>query len=198
MLDEVVQPDAPATGPLRLVTLVSREPLTVKDVESRLATRPPASAIVTLFPGAIMRNGAFAGRGDDREIEDARDGGGDVSLRLARRAGDTLCGRDACRARGFSGGCRGGYRARCGAPHRRVRPDSHQQPQHQPRPPGSAVCRRRRRAVPPALHGRRRSGAGSPPHALRPRHRADPRTVDGLGPTSAPGGSGGSPGLVAM
>jgi hypothetical protein len=57
LLDEVVQPDAPAAGPLRLVTLVSEQPLTVKEVEARLAKAAPAptAALAGLFPGAVTR-----------------------------------------------------------------------------------------------------------------------------------------------
>src|SRR2546430_2469333 len=40
LLGDVVQPEAPHAGPLRLVTLLAVSPLTVKDVEARLAQTP--------------------------------------------------------------------------------------------------------------------------------------------------------------
>jgi hypothetical protein len=59
LLGDIVQPDAPRVGPLRLVTLVAGKPLTVKDVEARLAATPartrPNADIAALFPGVIAR-----------------------------------------------------------------------------------------------------------------------------------------------
>ena len=59
LLNDVVQPDAPQAGPLRLVTLIAASPLTVKDVEARLGQTPPRQRRTTdvagLFPGVIAR-----------------------------------------------------------------------------------------------------------------------------------------------
>jgi hypothetical protein len=59
LLGDVVQPDAPRAGPLRLVTLVAGRALTVKEVEARLAATPartrPTADIAALFPGVIAR-----------------------------------------------------------------------------------------------------------------------------------------------
>ncbi len=59
LLNDVVQPDAPRAGPLRLVTLVAASPLTVKEVEARLAETPArqrrTADIGSLFPGVIAR-----------------------------------------------------------------------------------------------------------------------------------------------
>ncbi|HXJ23811.1 MAG TPA: hypothetical protein VMT03_26685 [Polyangia bacterium] len=59
LLSDIVQPDAPHVGPLRMVTLVAQRPLTVKEVEARLATTPPrawpTADIAALFPGVIAR-----------------------------------------------------------------------------------------------------------------------------------------------
>lgn len=53
VMGELVQPASPAAGPLQLVTVVSLEPLDVKEVEARLSTRKPATPVADLFPGAI-------------------------------------------------------------------------------------------------------------------------------------------------
>jgi hypothetical protein len=53
VLGEMVQPEGPSPGSLRVVTLLSTEALTVKDVEARLADRPPTSAVAPLFPGVV-------------------------------------------------------------------------------------------------------------------------------------------------
>jgi hypothetical protein len=59
LLGDIVQPDAPHVGPLRLVTLVAASSLTVKEVEARLAATPagerPTARIAGLFPGVIAR-----------------------------------------------------------------------------------------------------------------------------------------------
>ncbi|HSY39018.1 MAG TPA: hypothetical protein VLA79_05800 [Polyangia bacterium] len=59
LLNDVVQPDAPHAGPLRLVTLMAPSPLTVKDVEARLAETPArqrrTADISSLFPRVIAR-----------------------------------------------------------------------------------------------------------------------------------------------
>jgi hypothetical protein len=55
LLSDVVQPDAPSAGPLRLVTLVAQSPLTVKDVEARLAQQRRTADLAGLFPGVIAR-----------------------------------------------------------------------------------------------------------------------------------------------
>jgi hypothetical protein len=59
LLNDVVQPDAPQAGPLRLVTLIAASPLTVKDVEARLGQTPPrqrrTTDVAALFPGVIAR-----------------------------------------------------------------------------------------------------------------------------------------------
>jgi len=59
LLGDVVQPDAPHAGPLRLVTLLAVSPLTVKDVEARLAQTPArqrgTAQMAALFPGVIAR-----------------------------------------------------------------------------------------------------------------------------------------------
>ena len=59
LLNDVVQPDAPHAGPLRLVTLVAPSPLTVKDVEARLAETPArqrrTADMASLFPHVIAR-----------------------------------------------------------------------------------------------------------------------------------------------
>jgi hypothetical protein len=59
LLGDVVQPDAPHAGPLRLVTLFAVGPLTVKDVEARLAQTPArqrgTAEMTALFPGVIAR-----------------------------------------------------------------------------------------------------------------------------------------------
>jgi hypothetical protein len=59
LLGDVVQPDAPHAGPLRLVTLFAVSPLTVKDVEARLAQMPArqrrTAEMAALFPGVIAR-----------------------------------------------------------------------------------------------------------------------------------------------
>jgi hypothetical protein len=59
LLGDVVQPDAPHAGPLRLVTLFAVGPLTVKDVEARLAQTPArqrgTTDMAALFPGVIAR-----------------------------------------------------------------------------------------------------------------------------------------------
>ena len=59
LLGDVVQPDAPHAGPLRLVTLFAVSPLTVKDVEARLAQTPArqrgTAEMAALFPGVIAR-----------------------------------------------------------------------------------------------------------------------------------------------
>lgn len=48
LLDEAVEPEAPAAGPLRVVTLVMDHPLTVKDVEARIRSEAPD--LKRLFP----------------------------------------------------------------------------------------------------------------------------------------------------
>jgi hypothetical protein len=59
LLNDVVQPEALSAGPLRLVTLVAPTPLTVKDVEARLAQTPAkqrrTADLAGLFPGVIAR-----------------------------------------------------------------------------------------------------------------------------------------------
>jgi hypothetical protein len=59
LLGDLVQPDAPHAGPLRLVTLFAVSPLTVKDVEARLAQTPArqrgTTEMAALFPGVIAR-----------------------------------------------------------------------------------------------------------------------------------------------
>ena len=59
LLGDLVQPDAPHDGPLRLVTLFAVSPLTVKDVEARLAQTPArqrgTAEMAALFPGVIAR-----------------------------------------------------------------------------------------------------------------------------------------------
>jgi hypothetical protein len=50
LLDEVVEPERPAFGPLRVVALLSREPISVRTVEGRLATKH--RSIAELFPAA--------------------------------------------------------------------------------------------------------------------------------------------------
>jgi hypothetical protein len=55
VLDEIVQPEAPASGPMRFVTLLSSNPLKVKEVEARLAAADPAGGIARLFPDAVAR-----------------------------------------------------------------------------------------------------------------------------------------------
>ena len=55
VLDEIVQPEAPASGPIRFVTLLSAEPLRVKDVEARLGAAAVTSDIARLFPGVVAR-----------------------------------------------------------------------------------------------------------------------------------------------
>jgi hypothetical protein len=59
LLGDVVQPDGPHAGPLRLVTLFAVSPLTVKDVEARLAQTPErqqgTAEMGALFPGVIAR-----------------------------------------------------------------------------------------------------------------------------------------------
>lgn len=59
LLGDVVQPDGPRSGPLRLVTLFAVSPLTVKDVEARLAQTPErqrgTANMSALFPGVIAR-----------------------------------------------------------------------------------------------------------------------------------------------
>lgn len=59
LLNDIVQPDAPSAGQLRLMTLVAPSPLTVKDVEARLAQIPApqrgTAEVARLFPGVIAR-----------------------------------------------------------------------------------------------------------------------------------------------
>jgi hypothetical protein len=59
LLGDVVQPDGAHSGPLRLVTLFAVSPLTVKDVEARLAQTPErqrgTANMSALFPGVIAR-----------------------------------------------------------------------------------------------------------------------------------------------
>ena len=50
LLDEAVEPEAPAPGALRIVTMVLSEPMTVKDVENRIQGESPD--IKRLFPAA--------------------------------------------------------------------------------------------------------------------------------------------------
>ncbi len=50
LLDEAVEPEAPAPGALRVVTLVLSEPMTVKDVEGRIVGESPD--VKRLFPAA--------------------------------------------------------------------------------------------------------------------------------------------------
>jgi hypothetical protein len=52
LLDELVTPEGPAAGPLRIVSVLSPTPLTVKEAEARLARGDEAAA---LFPGAVVR-----------------------------------------------------------------------------------------------------------------------------------------------
>jgi hypothetical protein len=59
LLPQVVAPDRPAPGPMRVVTLTSREPATVKLVESALreaaAGMSAGRALARLFPNALIR-----------------------------------------------------------------------------------------------------------------------------------------------
>lgn len=68
LLGDVVQPDAPHAGPLRLVTLFAIGPLTVKDVEARLAQTPAqqrgTAAMAALFPGVIAREWSARWKGE--------------------------------------------------------------------------------------------------------------------------------------
>jgi hypothetical protein len=55
VLEEVVQLVSPAAGPIRFVTLLSPTPLTVKDVEARVASGKRSVGLAPLFPGAMVR-----------------------------------------------------------------------------------------------------------------------------------------------
>ena len=55
LLGDVVQPDAPHAGPLRLVTLFAVSPLTVKDVEARLAQTPAQQRGTAEMSRALFR-----------------------------------------------------------------------------------------------------------------------------------------------
>jgi hypothetical protein len=54
VLDELVLPERPAIGPLRLATVLAPGALTVKQVERRLAAVPPGAPLAPLFPGSII------------------------------------------------------------------------------------------------------------------------------------------------
>jgi hypothetical protein len=54
LLDEAVEPEAPAPGPLRIVTLVMDRPLTVKDVEARIRSEAPD--LKRLFPAVQVND----------------------------------------------------------------------------------------------------------------------------------------------
>jgi hypothetical protein len=59
LLPQVVAPEKPAPGPMRVVTLTSPAPATVKHVESALRDAPPGlsagRALSRLFPNALIR-----------------------------------------------------------------------------------------------------------------------------------------------
>jgi hypothetical protein len=59
LLPQVVAPDQPAQGPMRVFTLLTREPASVKPIESALrnapAGVPAADALIRLYPGALIR-----------------------------------------------------------------------------------------------------------------------------------------------
>jgi hypothetical protein len=54
VLEELVLPEQPAAGPLRLATVLAPGALTVKQVERRLAAAPPDGPLSPIFPGAIV------------------------------------------------------------------------------------------------------------------------------------------------
>jgi hypothetical protein len=54
LLDETVEPAAPAPGPLRVATLVTAQPLTVKEVEARIRGQVPD--LERLFPSAQVND----------------------------------------------------------------------------------------------------------------------------------------------
>jgi hypothetical protein len=50
-----VQPESPAAGPMRVVTLMLQSPLTVSDVERQLAGRAADTDLQDLFPSAVVK-----------------------------------------------------------------------------------------------------------------------------------------------
>jgi hypothetical protein len=59
LLPQVVAPENPAPGPMRVVTLTSRQPATVKRIEGALREAPPGMSagrtVARLFPNALIR-----------------------------------------------------------------------------------------------------------------------------------------------
>jgi hypothetical protein len=55
MMPELVQPESPAAGAMRVVTLMLRSPLTVNDVERQLAGRAADADLKALFPSAAVK-----------------------------------------------------------------------------------------------------------------------------------------------
>jgi hypothetical protein len=55
LLPEVVQPDSPARGPMQVVSLVSREPVSVKQIEAELRKASPAQPLSAIFREAVVR-----------------------------------------------------------------------------------------------------------------------------------------------
>jgi hypothetical protein len=55
VLPDLVLPERPAAGPLRLVTALFSAPPTVKQIEQRLAGAPAGAALAPLLPPAVVR-----------------------------------------------------------------------------------------------------------------------------------------------
>jgi hypothetical protein len=55
LLADAVAPETPASGPFRVVTLLSPTAMTVKEVEARLASGPTGTGVAARFPSAVVR-----------------------------------------------------------------------------------------------------------------------------------------------
>lgn len=55
LMPQIVQLDEPARGPMRVVAVVSRAPLSVQWIEAAVRELPAGRALAAVFPGAVVR-----------------------------------------------------------------------------------------------------------------------------------------------